>query len=106
MFGVGLHFSISDLMEVRRFAIPGTLAQITVATALGVVVGRAAGWGFGPAVVVVAKSGAALGLVTLLGGTVRTGVFVGAGLAQVGEFSFIFATTAVRVGLSAMKASS
>ena len=35
MFGVGLHFSVEDLMEVKWIAIPGALVQITVATALG-----------------------------------------------------------------------
>ena len=35
MFGVGLHFSPKDLMEVRRVAAPGALVQIAVATALG-----------------------------------------------------------------------
>ncbi|HEY7477346.1 MAG TPA: cation:proton antiporter [Actinomycetota bacterium] len=43
MFGVGLHFSIRDLLEVRRVAIPGALGQITVATGLGVAVGLAIG---------------------------------------------------------------
>ena len=36
MFGVGLHFSLSDLMAVRRIAVPGAIVQIAVATALGV----------------------------------------------------------------------
>jgi CPA2 family monovalent cation:H+ antiporter-2 len=44
MFGVGMHFSISDLLEVRRIAIPGALAQIFVATALGVGVALSWGW--------------------------------------------------------------
>ncbi len=35
MFGVGLHFSLRDLMAVKNIAIPGAIAQITVATALG-----------------------------------------------------------------------
>lgn len=35
MFGVGLHFSLDDLLEVRRIAVPGALVQIAVATALG-----------------------------------------------------------------------
>ena len=35
MFGVGLHFSLKDLWEVRRIAIPGALVQIATATALG-----------------------------------------------------------------------
>ncbi|HEX2054899.1 MAG TPA: YbaL family putative K(+) efflux transporter [Nitrospiraceae bacterium] len=35
MFGVGLHFSIGDLMAVRRIAIPGATVQIVLATLLG-----------------------------------------------------------------------
>ncbi|TGK87671.1 Kef family K(+) transporter [Leptospira noumeaensis] len=35
MFGVGLHFSIEDLMSVKRIAIPGAIVQILVATILG-----------------------------------------------------------------------
>jgi CPA2 family monovalent cation:H+ antiporter-2 len=40
MFGVGLHFSPKDLMQVRKVAIPGALVQITVATVLGWGLGR------------------------------------------------------------------
>lgn len=46
MFGVGLHFSLRDLMAVRRIAIPGAIAQITVATLLGA--GLAHLWGWTP----------------------------------------------------------
>jgi len=35
MFGVGLHFSLADLMAVRRIAVPGAIAQIVVAVLLG-----------------------------------------------------------------------
>ncbi len=35
MFGVGLHFSLTDLLAVRRVAVPGAVVQIGVATALG-----------------------------------------------------------------------
>ncbi|GGA85229.1 cation:proton antiport protein [Arenimonas soli] len=35
MFGVGLHFSVEDLLEVKAIAIPGAIAQISVATVLG-----------------------------------------------------------------------
>ena len=35
MFGVGLHFSLQDLLEVKWIALPGAVAQITVATLLG-----------------------------------------------------------------------
>jgi CPA2 family monovalent cation:H+ antiporter-2 len=44
MFGVGLHFSLEDLLAVRRIAIPGAIAQITVATLLGVALALALGW--------------------------------------------------------------
>lgn len=43
MFGVGLHFSPKDLIQVRRVALPGALVQIVVATALGWALGRLAG---------------------------------------------------------------
>src|SRR4029453_6909302 len=39
MFGVGLHFSLKDLMSVRKIAIPGAVVQITVATLLGMGLG-------------------------------------------------------------------
>ncbi|HEY9507862.1 MAG TPA: cation:proton antiporter, partial [Gemmatimonadales bacterium] len=35
MFGVGIHFSVDDLLSVRRIALPGAAAQIAVATLLG-----------------------------------------------------------------------
>ncbi|HET9228821.1 MAG TPA: YbaL family putative K(+) efflux transporter [Thermoanaerobaculia bacterium] len=44
MFGVGLHFSFEDLLAVRKIAIPGALAQIGVATALGMAVSHFWGW--------------------------------------------------------------
>jgi CPA2 family monovalent cation:H+ antiporter-2 len=44
MFGVGLHFSIADLLAVRRIAVPGAVAQITVATGLGALVSHLWGW--------------------------------------------------------------
>jgi CPA2 family monovalent cation:H+ antiporter-2 len=51
MFGVGLHFSIADLLAVRRVAIPGAVAQITLATLLGVALTSAWGWGLGTGIV-------------------------------------------------------
>ncbi|MFD1217165.1 YbaL family putative K(+) efflux transporter [Microbulbifer celer] len=51
MFGVGLHFSLSDLMAVRRIAIVGALAQIVVATLLGFGVARWWGWEIGASLV-------------------------------------------------------
>ncbi len=35
MFGVGLHFSLGDLLAVRKIAVPGAIVQIAVATAMG-----------------------------------------------------------------------
>ncbi|MBD8067138.1 cation:proton antiporter [Devosia sp. PTR5] len=44
MFGVGLHFSLKDLMSVRALAIPGAVAQIGFATILGMGLGILLGW--------------------------------------------------------------
>jgi CPA2 family monovalent cation:H+ antiporter-2 len=44
MFGVGLHFSLEDLLAVRRIAIPGAIAQIVIATAIGVAMSMLWGW--------------------------------------------------------------
>jgi len=51
MFGVGLHFSVRDLLEVRKIALPGAVAQIAVATALGALVASAWGWSLGAGIV-------------------------------------------------------
>ena len=51
MFGVGLHFSIADLLAVRRIAIPGAIAQIAVATGLGALVSHLWGWSWGTGLV-------------------------------------------------------
>jgi len=44
MFGVGLHFSLKDLMEVKAIAIPGAIVQIAVATGLGWGLAAILGW--------------------------------------------------------------
>jgi CPA2 family monovalent cation:H+ antiporter-2 len=44
MFGVGTHFSLRDLLAVRSIAVPGALAQIVVATALGALAAWLWGW--------------------------------------------------------------
>ncbi|MFC3114102.1 YbaL family putative K(+) efflux transporter [Cellvibrio fontiphilus] len=44
MFGVGLHFSVGDLMAVKRIALPGAMLQITIATLLGAGAGYFWGW--------------------------------------------------------------
>ena len=47
MFGVGLHFSIDDLLSVRRIALPGAIFQMTLATLLGMAVAHWWGWSWG-----------------------------------------------------------
>ena len=44
MFGVGLHFSLKDLLSVKTIAVPGAIAQIAVATLLGLGLGLLLGW--------------------------------------------------------------
>ena len=51
MFGVGLHFSIKDLLAVRNIAIPGAVGQIVAATMMGVGVSYFWGWPFGAGLV-------------------------------------------------------
>ena len=51
MFGVGLHFSIKDLMEVRKIALPGAILQIAVATAMGLGLAHWWGWSLGAGLV-------------------------------------------------------
>lgn len=51
MFGVGLHFSLKDLLAVKSIAIPGAVIQIAVATLLGIGLSRLLGWDLGAGVV-------------------------------------------------------
>jgi monovalent cation:H+ antiporter-2, CPA2 family len=51
MFGVGLHFSIKDLMSVRAIALPGAVAQIATATAIGLGLAHFWGWSTGQGLV-------------------------------------------------------
>jgi len=44
MFGVGLHFSLKDLLSVKAIAIPGAVAQIGIATILGMALAWLMGW--------------------------------------------------------------
>lgn len=46
MFGVGLHFSIKDLVEVRKIALPGAIVQIAAATIMGMGLAHFLGWSF------------------------------------------------------------
>lgn len=51
MFGVGLHFSMDDLLAVRKIAVPGAVVQMTVATVLGMGLAHWWGWNLGGALV-------------------------------------------------------
>jgi CPA2 family monovalent cation:H+ antiporter-2 len=51
MFGVGLHFSVADLLSVRRIAIPGAVVQMAVATLFGALLGQWLGWDLVPSVI-------------------------------------------------------
>lgn len=51
MFGAGLHFSLDDLMAVRRIALPGAIVQIAVATGLGLSVTTLWDWDPGAGIV-------------------------------------------------------
>ncbi|RZL10890.1 MAG: Kef family K(+) transporter [Rubrivivax sp.] len=51
MFGVGLHFSLDDLLSVRKIALPGAALQMIVATALGMGLASYWGWSLGAALV-------------------------------------------------------
>ena len=51
MFGVGLHFSVKNLLAVKTLAIPGAILQMSIATILGAIFASAVwGWSFGQAV--------------------------------------------------------
>jgi len=47
MFGVGLHFSLDDLWEVRKVALPGAILQIAAATGMGMALAHFWGWSLG-----------------------------------------------------------
>ncbi|HEY8340960.1 MAG TPA: YbaL family putative K(+) efflux transporter [Egibacteraceae bacterium] len=51
MFGVGLHFSLRDLLAVRKISLPGAIVQISVATAMGAGLARLWGWSWGQGLV-------------------------------------------------------
>ena len=47
MFGVGLHFSLNDLLAVKRIAVPGAVVQMSLATILGMAIAWWWGWSWG-----------------------------------------------------------
>jgi monovalent cation:H+ antiporter-2, CPA2 family len=51
MFGVGIHFSLDDLLSVRRIALPGAAVQVAVATLLGAVFAHVWGYSWGTGMV-------------------------------------------------------
>jgi CPA2 family monovalent cation:H+ antiporter-2 len=51
MFGVGLHFSLGDLLSVKKIALPGAVVQIAAATAMGTAVALAWGWSLAAGIV-------------------------------------------------------
>lgn len=51
MLGVGMHFSVRDLLAVRRIAVPGALMRILIVTSIGAGIARAWSWPWGGALV-------------------------------------------------------
>jgi monovalent cation:H+ antiporter-2, CPA2 family len=51
MFGVGLHFSLKDLLAVRTIAVPGAIGQIVLVTLLGFGLAQIFGWGWGASII-------------------------------------------------------
>ncbi|MCB4810046.1 Kef family K(+) transporter [Methylovorus menthalis] len=94
MFGVGLHFSIADLMAVKRIALPGAVVQMTLATVLGASVAHLWGWTLGEGLifglalscastVVLLKALEARGIVDSMNGKIAVGWLVVEDLATV-----------------------
>ncbi|TBO30092.1 sodium:proton antiporter [Aquabacterium lacunae] len=84
MFGVGLHFSVADLMAVRRIAVPGAIVQIAVATALGMVAAHTWEWSLGASVVLGLSLSVASTVVLLKALEARGAVETGNGRIAVG----------------------
>jgi monovalent cation:H+ antiporter-2, CPA2 family len=51
MFGVGLHFSLNDLLSMRAIALPGAVVQIAVASLMGLGLALFLGWTVGAGLV-------------------------------------------------------
>jgi CPA2 family monovalent cation:H+ antiporter-2 len=94
MFGVGLHFSLADLLAVKRIAIPGAVAQMGLATLLGTLVAALWGWDWGGAfvfglslscasTVVLLKALEAIGVLESMNGRIAVGWLVVEDLATV-----------------------
>jgi CPA2 family monovalent cation:H+ antiporter-2 len=109
MFGVGMHFSLGDLVAVRRIAVPGALIQIAVATLLGFAMARFLGWSIGPGLVfglalsvastvVMLRAFEARGLLAAPDGRIAVGWLIVEDLVMVGALVELPALAAPRVG--------
>ncbi|MDC8773024.1 cation:proton antiporter domain-containing protein [Roseateles albus] len=94
MFGVGLHFSLDDLMAVKRIAVPGAVVQMSLATLLGFAVAWWWGWSWGAGLilglslscastVVLLKALEARGVLSSMNGRIAVGWLVVEDLATV-----------------------
>lgn len=94
MFGVGLHFSLNDLLAVKRIALPGALVQMSLATVLGMLVAWWWGWSWGSGLifglslscastVVLLKALEARGMLETMNGRIAVGWLVVEDLATV-----------------------
>jgi len=94
MFGVGLHFSLNDLLTVKRIALPGAIVQMTLATALGAGLAYSWDWTFGQGLifglalscastVVLLKALEARGILNSMNGKIAVGWLVVEDLATV-----------------------
>ena len=94
MFGVGLHFSLHDLLSVKRIALPGAVVQMTLATVLGMALAWWWGWSLGAALifglslscastVVLLKALEARGILDTMNGRIAVGWLVVEDLATV-----------------------
>jgi CPA2 family monovalent cation:H+ antiporter-2 len=76
MFGVGIHFSLADLVRVRRVAVPGALGQMAATTIVGALFGRFLGWPL-PACIVLGIATSIASTVVLLRGFTDAGLLDG-----------------------------
>ncbi|MBL8666897.1 MAG: Kef family K(+) transporter [Rhodospirillales bacterium] len=94
MFGVGLHFSLTDLLSVKRVAVPGAVVQMTLATLLGMLMAWWWQWDLGAALifglslscastVVLLKALEARGILETMNGRIAVGWLVVEDLATV-----------------------
>src|SRR5512147_1857438 len=84
MFGVGLHFSVADLMAVRRIVLVGPVVQIVVATAIGAAMATLWGWSLGGGIVLGLCLSVASTVVVLKGLEERNEVAVANGRVAIG----------------------